>query len=363
MHAPKFVDDDLEIRKLPARHIQGQSFRTQPASNYADKCAEVSERIGAEARTIQEELSGNAGTASVRPLFAFRWLWSQPLARRQSRMTVHAANGSLLGSSLLGLLALATDIAHAADVAPPVPPAASVQAPSRPYDVVLEIGGGASMRPAYEGAKDYKFYPAPIFALHYLWLPGFGEVKDGRPKEGFSISPSLRFVPKRDSNDYAALRGLNDVNAAFELGGRFAYTFGAFRPWVAVRYGFGGFEGIVGEAGLDMIVRPSAETEVTFGPRASFASRDYMQTYFGVTPLEAIRSGMSAYSPSAGFKGVGAEVTARYQFTPQWAVIGSLAYEKLLGDAADSPIVKVGDENQFTAKLGLSYRFGLKLFD
>jgi outer membrane protein len=276
------------------------------------------------------------------------------------------SNGSLLGAGLFALLALASDIADAADVAPPPPTAqkpALVEAPSRPYDVVLEIGAGGGMRPAYEGAKDYEFNPTGFLTLHYLWLPGLGEVKSGRPTEGFSFGPSFRYVSKRDSNDYAALRGLDNIDAAFELGGRFAYTFGMFRPWVAVRYGFGGHDGIVGEAGLDMVVRPSAETEVTFGPRTSFANRDYMQTYFGITPLEAVRSGMSAYSPGAGFKGVGAEVIGRYQFTPQWAVIGSIAYERLLGDAADSPIVKTGDENQLTAKLGLSYRFGLKLFD
>ena len=38
------------------------------------------------------------------------------------------------------------------------------------------------------------------------------------------------------------------------------------------------------------------------------------------------------------------------------------AHEKLIGDAADSPIVQVGSENQYTAKLGLTYMFSLKLF-
>ena len=33
-------------------------------------------------------------------------------------------------------------------------------------------------------------------------------------------------------------------------------------------------------------------------------------------------------------------------------------YKRLLGDAADSPIVD--DENQFTAGLGLTYRMGSK---
>jgi MipA family protein len=44
-------------------------------------------------------------------------------------------------------------------------------------------------------------------------------------------------------------------------------------------------------------------------------------------------------------------------------VIESVAYEKLIGDAADSPITKAGDDDQLTVKLGLSYRFGLKLFN
>jgi outer membrane protein len=261
---------------------------------------------------------------------------------------------------------LTANIAHGADIAASAPAAqdlATVQAPARQYDVVLEIGAGGGMRPAYEGAKDYEFMPAGFFTLHYLWLPGLGEVKSGRgPIEGFSFGPSFRYVRERDSNDYAALRGLDNVDAAFELGGRFAYTFGIFRPWLAVRHGIGGHNGIVGETGIDFMLRPSAATELTFGPRASFANREYMQTYLGVTPLEAVRSGLPAYSPGGGIKGVGAESTGRYQFTPQWAVVGSASYEKLIGDAADSPIAKQGSENQFTAKLGLTYRFGLKLF-
>jgi outer membrane protein len=283
-------------------------------------------------------------------------------------MSLFSINAWLSGCSLIGLLAVCADSSRAADVPPPAPVEryqdwTPVQERARLYDVVLEIGAGASMRPAYEGAKDYKFTPTGFGTLHYLWLPGFGEVKGARPTEGFAFGPSFRYVPKRESNDYAAIRGLDDIDAAFELGGRFSYTFGWFRPWVAVRYGLGGHHGIVGEAGLDVVLRPTEATEFTFGPRTSFANREYMQTYLGVTPLESARSGLAVYSPAGGFKGVGAEAIGRYQFTPQWAVIGSVAYERLIGDAADSPIAKTGSENQFTAKLGLSYRFGLKLFD
>ena len=62
-------------------------------------------------------------------------------------------------------------------------------------------------------------------------------------------------------------------------------------------------------------------------------------------------------------KGAGLEVSGRYELTPQWALVGLAYYERLIGGAAASPVVKVGNENQITAKLGLSYKFGLKLFN
>lgn len=251
--------------------------------------------------------------------------------------------------------------ASAADVARG--PAAPMQAPepARPYDVELELGLGAAYGPAYEGAGDNKFTPWPIVTLHYLWLPGFGEVKSNARRDGFSFGPSFRVVRKRESADYAALRGLNDIDTAYEVGGKFAYTFGMFRAHAALRRGFGGHEGLVGEAGLDVTFNPTPVTEVAFGPRMSYADGEYMRTYLGVTPAESLTSGLVAYDPSGGIKGVGAELSARYRFTPQWSLLGSLEYERLVGDAADSPIAKAGDVDQFTAKLGLSYRFGFNL--
>jgi outer membrane scaffolding protein for murein synthesis (MipA/OmpV family) len=268
----------------------------------------------------------------------------------------------LLGSVALSVAACGP--ALAADGPPR--PAATKEQPSlyQPYDIVLEIGGGGGIKPAYEGAKDYAFSPMVVVALHYLRLPSYGVVKDSRIKnEGFSIGPSFRFVSERVSADHTQLRGLNDVDSSFELGGKFSYTFGMFRPFVAVRYGFG-HEGIVGEAGLDVIMRPMNAVEVTIGPRASFASSEYMRAYFGVTPVESVRSGLATFTPGSGLKSAGAELGVRYEYTPEWTLIGTVAYERLIGDAADSPIVaRGGEENQFTAKIGVSYKFGLKLFN
>lgn len=268
-------------------------------------------------------------------------------------------------AGLVMVALLLADRALAADLPSAPPPSQPVfAAPARPYDVILEVGAGAQVRPAYEGAKDYQFDPTGFATLHYLWLPGFGEVESGRKADGFFVGPSFRYISKRDSNDHSQLTGLYDIGASYEIGLKAGYSFQWLRPWAAIRYGFGGYSGFYGETGLNFVFNPTALTEFTIGPRASFASSDYMQTYFGVTPVEALRSKkMWAYDPSGGFRGVGFDMTARYQFTPEWAVVGELIYEKLIGDAADSPLVQVGGEShQIIGKLGLTYKFGMKLF-
>ena len=72
---------------------------------------------------------------------------------------------------------------------------------------------------------------------------------------------------------------------------------------------------------------------------------------------------MPVFNPEGGIKGVGVAGEAKYALTPRWTIVGKASYERLIGDAADSPITDLGSENQFTAALGATYRFGLNLFD
>jgi outer membrane scaffolding protein for murein synthesis (MipA/OmpV family) len=46
-------------------------------------------------------------------------------------------------------------------------PVAPVHQAQRAHDVVMEIGLGAALRPAYEGAKDYEISPTGFFSLHF----------------------------------------------------------------------------------------------------------------------------------------------------------------------------------------------------
>ncbi len=51
-------------------------------------------------------------------------------------------------------------------------------------------------------------------------------------------------------------------------------------------------------------------------------------------------------------------MNASYQWTEHWGVTGMIGVTRLVGDAADSPIVDdAGSATQGVAALGISYRF------
>jgi outer membrane scaffolding protein for murein synthesis (MipA/OmpV family) len=227
-------------------------------------------------------------------------------------------------------------------------------------DVVLELGGGGLVRPAYEGADDYTLRPWPVVELHYLRLPfaTFG----GGPETGLSFEPAFRVVPERDDDEYD-LDGLGDVDLAIEIGGGIRYRYDSLQAVFELRHGFGGHEGLIGEAGVDLVLDPTPKLSLSLGPRLYFADSDYLDTYLGVTPAQSAASGLAVFDPDGGLKGAGLEAEGRYALSPRWALVGKAGYEHLIGDAADSPVTALGSEHQFLGGLGLTYRFGLDLFD
>jgi outer membrane protein len=277
-------------------------------------------------------------------------------------MTFRAA--CLAATALLTVSATA----HAADLG-----ATEVAAPEAPegaaaasgVDLIIEIGAGGEISPEYEGSDEYSVSPSPIIGFGYLNIPGLFEIGSTGPDEGgLSISPSFNITGERKARDFDAIRGLDDVDATYEVGVEVGYEWDYAEIYGAARYAFGGAEGVVGEVGANAIYRPTPEIELKAGPFATFASEGYTETYFGVTAAESANTDfrLEEYDPKGGLKSVGVSGAARYEFRPDWFLNADASYSQLVGDAGDSPIVKAGDENQFTFGLGLSKRFTLDLF-
>lgn len=216
-------------------------------------------------------------------------------------------------------------------------------------DIAVTLGIGVESSPSYFGADTSELGPA--FSVERLT---FGPIAAEEGSEGFRLRPSIRYIAPRNASDFPELEGLSDIDATLELGGGLRYVSADFAAFGHARYGIGGHESLVFAAGADFIANLAPGWELRAGPRALWGSDDYAQTYFGVTAADSATSAFAPYEAGGGLISAGIESRLTYQFTPLWGVTGTLSYDQLQGDAADSPIVQ--DKDQITAGLVLTRR-------
>jgi outer membrane scaffolding protein for murein synthesis (MipA/OmpV family) len=132
----------------------------------------------------------------------------------------------------------------------------------------------------------------------------------------------------------------------------------AIRLRVEGRKGLNGHTGLTGMIGADYVLRDHDKWLVSVGPRVTLADNRYMDAYFSLTPGDAARSGLPVYDAKGGVQMVGATVGVLRQLNDRWGVSGYAKYDRLVADAADSPVVGAfGSRNQFSAGAALSYTF------
>ncbi|SMX46877.1 MipA/OmpV family protein [Maliponia aquimaris] len=198
----------------------------------------------------------------------------------------------------------------------------------------FELGLGAGVAPAYEGAQKYTTGPAISGGLSALdWWVFNLDKGDGM---GFSFGPSFRYLAERDDKDYKRLAGIDDVDAALELGAKLAYRMPNSEVFGAVRMGVTGHDGVVMDVGVDAILFPASGTEFRVGPRITMASDAYADTYFTV-PTGAF---LPAYDADGGLHSYGIEMSLRHDFNDQWAIKGTVGWTQLAGSIGDSPVVQ-----------------------
>lgn len=232
----------------------------------------------------------------------------------------------------------------------------------------IRVGAGALYQPEYEGADEYEVKPLPLVMVSYRDLIFLRNTTLGanaftwqgpRESDKLQIGPLVRYQFGRDEDDSDDLRGMGDIDAAIELGGFITYSIG---PWST---GLTLFQD-VSDSHDGFTAKFNVEHRHSFGPKlrlrselyTTWADESYTETFFGVTATQAARSGMRQYRPEGGIKDVGLTLNLDYSLTQNWGLTGRLGLKRMMGDAADSPLVEDrGSANQFTSGLFLSYRF------
>ena len=175
----------------------------------------------------------------------------------------------------------------------------------------------------------------------------------------FNFGPAVRVQEKRREEDVGAAVG--DVSRTFEAGGFVEiYPISNLRLRAELRKGLGGHDGLVGHIGADLIARDESTYIFAIGPRVRWADNDYHEAYFGVTPAVSAATGLAAFNPRSGVYAVGAQANFTYKLGSSWGIQGYAGYDRMVGDASDSPIVRTfGSRDQFYGGAGLLFEFNV----
>lgn len=248
------------------------------------------------------------------------------------------------------------------------PPPATPVAPSANEDWFMTLGVSGQAEPTYPGADGYSLRPGLIFSIRKASELNVFHSVDDNPSFAlfdtgvFRLGVVGRLDWGRDADDSFRLTGLGDVDMSVEAGGYAEwYVTDWFRTRAELRYGIGGFDGIRGMLGADVIL-PYGQWRFAVGPRLTYAGAGYMDAYFGVTPVQAftataLGNPMPIFNARAGFDLVGATAQLTYNFRNGFEAGVYGTYGRLLGDAASSPVTS--DANQFMAGVSLSYTFNI----
>lgn len=232
-------------------------------------------------------------------------------------------------------------------------------------DFKLTVGGGALYQPSYLGSDHYDVDPLPLFDLRYAGARFFLSTRDGlganlAPQgSNLKIGPVVKYRFARDQDDDDALRGMGDVDAAGEAGGFVHYDLRPFKLGAEVRQGFGGHDGVVSDLFANWSTNLSNTLMLTVGPRATIASKDFNQTYFGVDGGQAARTGYRQYNPDGAYYSYGLGANLTYMLTERVSLGTFAGIDRIAGDAADSPLVdQAGSPTQARFGITLGYSFG-----
>jgi len=231
----------------------------------------------------------------------------------------------------------------------------------------VRIGLGAKIEPDYIGADGTHI--APMFKVNVA--RGTNQFKFSAPDDGpsiavvssngFSFGPTLNLESKRKESDVGAPVGR--VKATIEAGAFAQYEADdSWRIRGDLRKGLNGHDGLVGSVGADKIWRDGDKYVFSIGPRVLWGDSKYERAYFEVTPAAALATGLPVYRPSSGVHAVALASGLNYQFNDRFGMFGFGRYERLVGDAAKSPIVReFGSRNQLSAGIGLNYTFNVDM--
>jgi MipA family protein len=265
--------------------------------------------------------------------------------------------------------------AYAQDAPPSGPPKTEDR-----YSLTFGLGGGIA--PEYEGSGDYGFQPGGVlqgkvdgFDFQVRGPNIFVDLIRDKPGSGWNVIAGpvaqvrLERTSRKDLKDpHVALLGTRDT--AVELGGYVGIGKKGFLiPPASLTFDLafvkdvaGAHDSFILTPGIALSSPVSQRTFARLGVSADYVGKGYGRTYFDVAPV-ATPGALPAYQTNgAGLKSLGTTLLLTHDLGGDnrkgWGLFALGGYKRLLGQYADSPIVRdAGDAEQLLAVAGVAYSF------
>lgn len=231
------------------------------------------------------------------------------------------------------------------------------------------VVAGAGLFPEYEGADRLEAFPLVngrvSLGNRYLAIEGLTMRANVLGHASLEAGPIANLTFGRDAGvDSVAVGLLPPRKDAVEVGGFVGWRIDigggdTLRFALQAAHDVSGVhKGWLGQASATYTAVLGTRWALSAEAAASFADDDYAATYFSVSGADSQVSGLEAFDASGGLKDVGVTLSARYALSDRWSLNGLAGYKRLVGDFAQSPVVKdEGSADQLTFGFGVGFSF------
>ncbi|HEY0747597.1 MAG TPA: MipA/OmpV family protein [Steroidobacteraceae bacterium] len=231
-------------------------------------------------------------------------------------------------------------------------------------DWLRVVGVAAETQPAYAGAAAYRVQGGPAINILYKDIAfistgdgiGYNFLRGDHYRAGVALAYDLG---RRESQDYTNLRGMGNISPAPAAKVFASYVLSKKFPLILrvdARQLLGGANGTVGDVGLYIPLPGSSRKFVMFaGPTTTFATHHYLQSEFGVTPLQSRATGHPVFDAHGGMESVGAGFNATRFLSDHWLLNLDLGISKFKGSPDVSPITESATQREMA--LSINYEW------
>ncbi|WP_161599798.1 MipA/OmpV family protein [Roseibium sediminis] len=213
------------------------------------------------------------------------------------------------------------------------------------------MGTGAFYGPEYLGSKDYGFNPGLIGTIqngpYFIKLTGTQLTANVLPSETFYAGPLIAYGGGRKDVSDSVIKKLDEVDAELWLGGVAGVGYSGLmlqRDRIGARIEVA--HDVMGDSGttatFSVGYEINASERLAFGVDLSttYVTSDYGDAYYSVSASGSAASGLATFKAGSGLRDITLSASSRFAVTENWGIGGTAGASHLLGDMADSPIVK-----------------------